>query len=433
MNRNTVIVDGTKPGSAACSRKLSAQNFGPSSSKGPQGVNGMMVWKADDVSIENLTVCNFLGGSAGEGVTGNEIWWNGGANGDTVGGWGFYGSYLNATSTFFHGDKTAAQYGIFSSNWSGGTWNNSYASNFSDSAYYIGACQQICDQTVDHAWAQYSSLGYSGSNSGGQLVVENSQFDQNKDGFDTNSQNGNNPAPQNGACPGNGISPITHTHSCWVFMDNYVHDNNDPNVPRVSFAAFAPTGAGMTISGGRNDTIMHNRFANNGAWGVSMQPFPDSGPPCTGGTLNSPLLGPGGCLFDEYGNALIDNTFSHDGGFGNRTNGDFVQGNTEAHPPNCFSGNVDTSGALSPGAAALEQAYPACTGAVVTPNLNVTFFDEFVCDSGIVVRGFGCQPGDHYPRRTRVVMHALPRNLASMPNPCAGVPINPWCPARRAS
>src|ERR1700755_2670991 len=28
MNRSTVIVDGTKPGSAACSNKASAQNFG---------------------------------------------------------------------------------------------------------------------------------------------------------------------------------------------------------------------------------------------------------------------------------------------------------------------------------------------------------------------------------------------------------------------
>ena len=29
MNRNSVIVDGTKPGSAVCSRKASAQNYGP--------------------------------------------------------------------------------------------------------------------------------------------------------------------------------------------------------------------------------------------------------------------------------------------------------------------------------------------------------------------------------------------------------------------
>jgi hypothetical protein len=31
------------------------------------------VWKAANVSIENLTACNFLGGSR---EAGNEIWWN---------------------------------------------------------------------------------------------------------------------------------------------------------------------------------------------------------------------------------------------------------------------------------------------------------------------------------------------------------------------
>ena len=32
--------------------------------------------------------------------------------------------------------------------------------------------------------------------------MKNSQFDHNEDGFDTNSQNGgDNPPPQNGACP----------------------------------------------------------------------------------------------------------------------------------------------------------------------------------------------------------------------------------------
>ena len=34
------------------------------------------------------------------------------------------------------------------------------------------------------------------------MVIKNSQFDNNKDGFDTNSQNGDNPPPQNGSCPG---------------------------------------------------------------------------------------------------------------------------------------------------------------------------------------------------------------------------------------
>ena len=197
-----------------------------------------MVWKAANVWVQNLTACNFLHGS---GDTGNEIWWNGGdgtAKGG-IGGHGYVGSYLNATSTFFKDEKTAAQYGIFSSNWNGGTWDQTYASNFNDSGYYIGACLQECNQVVDHACGQFNALGYSGSNSGGTLIVKNSEFDNNQDGFDTNSQNGDNPPPQNGACPNNGISPITHTHSCWVFMNNFVHDNNNPNVPAAGSAAAA--------------------------------------------------------------------------------------------------------------------------------------------------------------------------------------------------
>jgi hypothetical protein len=29
------------------------------------------------------------------------------------------------------------------------------------------------------------------------------------------------------------------------------------------------------------------------------------------------------------------------------------------------------------------------------------------------------------------MMHPLPKHLATMPNPCAGVPVNPWCTARK--
>ncbi|HEV3054764.1 MAG TPA: hypothetical protein VGX45_08940, partial [Solirubrobacteraceae bacterium] len=112
MERNKVIVDGTKPGSAPCSSKASAQEFGPKGSKGPLGLNGLLVFKANDVWIQNLTVCNYLHGS---GSTGNEVWWNGNDGSGKVGGKGYLGSYLNATSTFFKTESTAAQYGIFSS------------------------------------------------------------------------------------------------------------------------------------------------------------------------------------------------------------------------------------------------------------------------------------------------------------------------------
>ena len=423
MNRNTVIVDGTKPGSARCSTKKSAQNFGPSSKNGRLGLNGIEVWKANNVWVQNLTACNFLGGA---GSAGNEIWWNGGGTGK-IGGKGMLGTYLTATSTYFGGEKTAAQYGIFSSDWVGGLWDQTYASNFNDSGYYIGACRQVCNQTVNHAWAEFNALGYSGSNSGGRLLVENSQFDNNKDGFDTNSQNGDNPPPQNGACPAGVKPPVAGAPTCWVFTNNFVHDNNNANVPGAGTAAEGPVGTGMSVSGGRNDTVMNNRFVNNGAWGVILFPFPDSGPPCTGGTKNSPLLGKKSCLYDDWGNHLLNNTFTNNGGFGNRTNGDFEELTFESHPSNCFAGNTDTSGSLNPDSAALQASKPTCTTTSVPSNFNLAFLNELVCDTQAKLKGFGCVPSDHYPRRTKVVMRKLPKHLKSMPNPCAGVPANPWC------
>jgi hypothetical protein len=443
MNRNKVIVDGTKAG-PACTDRPADQNFGPQTKGGPRGLNGVMVWKANDVSIENLTACNFLGGSGGG--TGNEIWWNGGANSGQIGGWGYYGAYLNGTSTWFNPDTrlsqaqrelSAAQYGIFSSNWDGGTWYQTYASNMNDSGYYIGACRQECNQVVDHAWSEYSALGYSGSNSGGRLVVKNSRFDNNEDGFDTNSQNGDNPPPQDGACPNNGISPITHTHSCWVFMHNRVDHNNNPNVPSAGSAAAGPVGTGVSVSGARDDTVMDNTFVDNGAWGVILVPYPDSGPPCTGGTPNYPLLGFGSCLYDEWGDAILNNRFQNDGFFGNRTNGDFEALNFQDNEPtDCFSGNTQVGGgAITPEDQALEKQYPVCNGKKVAANQNPTFLQEVLCDSQTKIGGTDtCTPTDHYPRMTdiRNGLHPLPpaRKLATMPNPCRGVPANPWCRAK---
>ena len=433
MNRNQVIVDGTKPHSAPCSRSAAAQNYGPASKDGPQGLNGVMVWKAADVSIDNLTACNFLGGSGGDGVTGNEIWWNGGAGSGQLGGWGYEGSYLNATSTFYKSEATAAQYGIFSSDWVGGSWNQAYASNFNDSGFYIGACQQSCNQTINHVWAEYNALGYSGSNAGGQLVIENSQWDNNLDGINTNSQNGDNPPPQDGSCPHGGVSPITHTDSCWVAMNNYVHDNNDPNVPATGAAAAGPVGTGIVAAGTRNDTFMNNRIVNNDAWGVWFVFYPDSGPPCTGGTMNE--LGPGSCVYDDWGNALIGNTFGNNGSYGHPSNGDFQQAMIEnGHPTNCFSGNTEIGGgSIQPAtSAALQTEHPSCDGTPATSGASdPNFLAEGLCDSQTeLVPGQppSCPTGQ-YPRRTTVVMHPLPKGLPTMPNPCAGVPANPWCTA----
>ena len=60
-------------------------------------------------------------------------------------------------------------------------------------------------------------------------------------------------------------------------MHNDVHDNNNPNVPDGGARPPGPVGTGMSISGGRNDTIMDNTFTDNDAWGVFLVPYPDSG------------------------------------------------------------------------------------------------------------------------------------------------------------
>src|SRR4051794_30845168 len=175
MNRGKVIVDGTKSGKA-CSSKAKDQNF----KRGDKG-NGIEVFKADGVYIENLTVCNFLG-------EGNQIWWNGGDGSGKIGMSSWYGSFLTATSTFFDPKKPYATYGIFASNAGGpGLLTDSYGSNMEDSAFYVGGCTP-CNATLDRLHGQYNLDGYSGTNSS-KVTVKNSEFDHNTEGVTTNSQN----------------------------------------------------------------------------------------------------------------------------------------------------------------------------------------------------------------------------------------------------
>ena len=425
MNRNTVIVDGTNAATGApCRPDAGAQNLGPTGGNGqPAGRNGIVVWRADDVTVQNLTVCNFL---AGSGDAGNGIWWNGGDGTGQIGLTGYAGSYLTATSTNYGQPSTAALYGIFASNAAGpARWTDLYASNFADSGMYVGACLQRCAVTISHAWMEHNALGYSGTNSGGAVVIEGSLFDDNKDGLDTNTEiGGDPPAPQNGACPGSAVSPITHTRSCWVFLHNVVRDNNDANVPQSGTASAGPTGTGMTISGGRNDTVLDNTFTGNGAWGALFVPYPDSSTPSlgqtcagTGGVEQSGF----GCVYDPEGDALVHNVFRHNAFFGNPGNADFGQITlTPGLPQNCFAGNAAPAGSAP---STLERTQRTCGPRTVTANSGGPLLSEVLCDTG-----FGaCPPGSSYPQTTGVVMPPLPRRLPSMPDPCAGVPHNPWC------
>ena len=110
------------------------------------------------------------------------------------------------------------------------------------------------------------------------MLIENSRFDNNEDGFDTNSQNGDNPPPQNGACPA-GVQPRSRARPrAGCSSTTCSTTTTTRTCPPRGSAAAGPVGTGMSLSGGRNDTVMDNMFANNGAWGQIVVPYPDSGP-----------------------------------------------------------------------------------------------------------------------------------------------------------
>jgi hypothetical protein len=434
MSRNGVVVDGTTVGSGPCTANPTAQDDGP----GGTGRNGIEVLQVDGVSIENLTACNFLGAASGN--NGNQIWWNGGEGSGQIGMGSYRGDFLTSSSTWFDpASPNAAQYGIFVSNARGpGVIENSYASNMADSSFYVGACAN-CNAVLRLVHAQNSAVGYSGSNSGGHLLIEDSEWDLNRSGIVPSSlANDDPPSPQNGACPEN------TQRSCTLIRRNYVHDNNNPNTPAFGLAAGTAIGTRIDVTGGQNDTIFGNRLVNNGSWGILINDYPDPSPPaappsCQGGTLNfqppPPLnlfLGsvvP--CYFHATGNRVEGNVFSGNGSFGNPTNGDLANAALSAPVGNCFKGNRDvTLGQPTTSPANLQDPLVAGTcGAAWNPNLT----DLLPLLLNVVCSAYGpgsgaCLGGPGYPQPTRVQLLPIPRE-PGMANPCKGVPPNSWCPA----
>ena len=416
LDRNGVIVDGTLPGAAACSSDPALQNFGAS------GRNGIEVLKTDGVSVENLTVCNFL--SDNSGGNGNQVWFNGGDGSGSIGLGSFAGRYLTASSTYYKDDFSAqAIYGIFASNVGGpGLFEQDYASNMGDSSFYVGACPD-CHVVLTHVHAQNSPLGYSGTNSGGHLLIENSEWDHNKVGIAPNSYNNDDwPSPQNGACPAGQTGP-TGTASCTVIRQNFVHDNNNPNVPQFGSVRAIGAGTGIALVGGENDTVSDNRVSHQGFYGILIFDLPDpetppaSNPhPCSGGIQLGSL-----CYFVGYGNEMTSNFLMNNGFFGNVTNGDLADGHTAYNPGNCWHGNFDPHG-LTSAPANIQTTLGTCG---VVNQGDQTVENEVLCVDGDTP-ACASLPPLHYPKETGAVLMPIPREQ-SMPDPCAGVPANPWC------
>jgi hypothetical protein len=396
MDRNKVIVDGqNQPG------------------------NGIEIYKASNVWVENLTARNFDTGCAD---CGNEIWWNGGSGSGEVGASGWYGSYLTAYNTGLNGS-----YGIFADNEEHGTLENIYASGFNDSGLYIGACRE-CDARVSNAVMENNALGYSGSNSSGRLIIENSVFNHNLVGIAPNSENpGDAPPPQDGACDSFKNTSSTPTFEttkikrCEILRNNRVEYNDNLTVPTNGSTEVAPWGVGIELAGDYADLLEGNMIANNPNNGVLGFEYPNPFTPENGfeGTI----------FFQLSANRVSGNQFVNNGYNPNQTGSAFTGdlsmlsnyaelfGGPEAHSVNnCVSANSFT-GATFP--ANVEGTW-GCQNKT-TPNPGG---GEGAATYLLTLQG----ESKFLKEVSPAVGQAAPPDQPTMPNPCAGVPKNPLCP-----
>jgi hypothetical protein len=401
MNRNMVIIDGqSKAG------------------------NGVEVFKANNVYVENLTVRNFDTGSEAEPCPttgcGNDIWWNGGGDSGKVGAHGWWGRYLTTYDTGLNGG-----YGIFTGNETEGEWSNIYASGFNDSGMYLGACQE-CDAKITKATMENNALGYSGSNSGGNLIIEKSLIRNNGSGIAPNSENpGDGPPPQDGECGRPNIEnpnpePLittTRIKRCTIIRNNVITENNNLTVPINGSTAPAPWGTGVLLAGDYADLVTKNTITNNANDGILGFEFANPFTPENNfeGTL----------FFQFAGNKLSDNTFSNNGYRGGWP----------------FTGDIAMMGGFSelfPGTR-YPESHSVDNCAIANTMPDATFPAE-------IERTWGCQhsqtpsPGGgelaidylltlpaEAPSAGERSPQPAPAAQPTMPNPCKGVPRNPLC------
>jgi hypothetical protein len=186
--------------------------------------NGFTVL-ADNNVIENMTAHHYQG---------NGFYWYEQT--------GYRGSYLTA---YDNGD-----YGIYAFGSQHGEFDHSYASGSPDSGFYIGQCYP-CDAIINDVRSEWNGLGYSGTNAGGNLVIESSEWDHNSAGIVPNTLDSEEGPPQRGA----------------VLVGNYVHDNGNAKAPYTVWAHI-PLGTGILIAGGDKNYIVGNRVENNPDYGI---------------------------------------------------------------------------------------------------------------------------------------------------------------------
>jgi plastocyanin len=184
---------------------------------------------ADGVAVENITAQNaVLNGFIWSGVT------------------GYRGSYLNAYNN--------ADYGIFAFDSTDGLFEYSYASGSPDSGFYIGQCHP-CNAVIDHVESRRNSLGYSGTNAGGDLYILRSLWRDNRAGIVPNTLD----------------TELLPPESETTIVGNTIIENDylEPVAKPGTYAAF---GNGIVLAGGNRNLVSRNRIDGHGGHGILVTP-----------------------------------------------------------------------------------------------------------------------------------------------------------------
>lgn len=276
--------------------------------------NGVRVLGANGVAVENMTARNY---------TGNGFFWTGVT--------GYRGSYLTSYRT--------GNYGIYAFDSVDGLLDHSYASGAPDAGFYIGGCQP-CNGVITDAVSEYNGLGYSGTDSGGDLFIVNSIFRHNRAGIVTNSSTYEPCYPQRRT----------------TIAGNVVYDNSQADTPAIDLALLAMSN-GIVVGGGNLNTIERNLVYDHERTGIVLTPFPeeDANTDVSTATLDdrpcaeqkaSYSADPGAkgtLIWPVTGNKVIGNVVS-DSGLADLAYGD-LEGTGPAATDNCFAGNTFTTSA----------------------------------------------------------------------------------------
>lgn len=362
--------------------------------------NGITVFSSG-VWIENLTVRNFDRRARDDSSNGNEVWWEGaGPHSSRIGIHGWWGQYLTAYDTGLLGG-----YGLYAAHAVDGWFKHVYASGMNDSGLYVGGCRD-CQALVQDALVERNALGWSSTNAGGHMIVEDSIFRHSSDGIGPDSEPDSDlPPPQDGACnSGSNRAALptfasTQIDHCTIFRNDLIEDNGELSTPANADILGAPWGVGVLLAGDYGDLIENDTIRGNPTFGVMVLERPDPFPP-TSRTV----------FFQASGNQISDdrivNNAKRPGTFDIGLEGGVF--GTQSSVNNCFSGN--TFGTSSP--ANIEGTW-GCQNAT-TPNGGVALFSEILTLIG--------QSGARHQRP-----QPAPRSQPTMPRPCRGVPRNPLC------